>query len=425
MAAQKSTDHHLTSYKDTDLQRFWMPDAKAKECYECSLKFTTFRRRHHCRLCGQIFCSKCCAQLVPGRIIGCSGDLKVCGYCSKIVLSYLKSADIESDLQSDLQALQADLATKLSADGRGVGGECAAAADGSRNALGGGAQRRRTHSTNGTAHSDGSHLSADDEHSAASMLAERKVSLGYQEERLVAVQRPPFNAARSTAARRREALRQSQSLQSLHAQMAAALPYQHTGGAALVRYVLHSTQLAATEPQARAILSAMLEAGFLQCTSDAGQFGATVAAAATMATMSPTMPTTSSDDDRLDDDDDELMPPEFSDQHTYKLASVAATDAMTQSTSSSLFRLDVDVDASAVHLSRNASTTQLPTAIGEEQAADERGVEERAQHDFSFGFGTASSQEAADAHNAMLSTASGSKPLMEAFCAHEEQLLSE
>lgn len=65
--------NNLTSYKNSELQQFWMPDSKAKECYDCSLKFSTFRRKHHCRLCGQIFCSKCCSQVVPGKIISCSG----------------------------------------------------------------------------------------------------------------------------------------------------------------------------------------------------------------------------------------------------------------------------------------------------------------------------------------------------------------
>lgn len=66
-------NNNLGSYKNTELQRFWMPDSKSKECYECSTKFSTFRRKHHCRLCGQIFCAKCCNQVVPGKIINCSG----------------------------------------------------------------------------------------------------------------------------------------------------------------------------------------------------------------------------------------------------------------------------------------------------------------------------------------------------------------
>lgn len=65
--------NNLSSYKDTELHQFWMPDNKSKECYDCSQKFSTFRRKHHCRLCGQIFCSKCCSQVVPGKIIKCSG----------------------------------------------------------------------------------------------------------------------------------------------------------------------------------------------------------------------------------------------------------------------------------------------------------------------------------------------------------------
>lgn len=50
-----------------------MPDSQCKECYDCSEKFTTFRRRHHCRLCGQIFCSRCCNQEIPGKFMGYTG----------------------------------------------------------------------------------------------------------------------------------------------------------------------------------------------------------------------------------------------------------------------------------------------------------------------------------------------------------------
>lgn len=60
--------------RNTDLKQYWMPDSVSKECYDCCEKFTTFRRRHHCRVCGQIFCSKCCYQEIPGKIMGCSGN---------------------------------------------------------------------------------------------------------------------------------------------------------------------------------------------------------------------------------------------------------------------------------------------------------------------------------------------------------------
>ena len=38
----------------------WMPDEVCLSCYGCQQKFTVIRRRHHCRICGQVFCSDCC-----------------------------------------------------------------------------------------------------------------------------------------------------------------------------------------------------------------------------------------------------------------------------------------------------------------------------------------------------------------------------
>jgi 1-phosphatidylinositol-3-phosphate 5-kinase len=106
-------DKNLNDYKNTELQKLWMPDEKSRECYDCQGKFTVLRRKHHCRLCGCIFCSKCCSQIIPGKIINCSGDLRVCTYCSKVVLSYIQSPDINADLRSDLQALEEDLSNKF------------------------------------------------------------------------------------------------------------------------------------------------------------------------------------------------------------------------------------------------------------------------------------------------------------------------
>lgn len=61
-------------FQDSDLKQYWMPDSQCKECYDCNEKFTTFRRRHHCRLCGQIFCSRCCNQEIPGKFMGYTGE---------------------------------------------------------------------------------------------------------------------------------------------------------------------------------------------------------------------------------------------------------------------------------------------------------------------------------------------------------------
>ncbi|KAL6263914.1 hypothetical protein P5V15_003996 [Pogonomyrmex californicus] len=108
--------NNLRSYKDSQLRSYWMPDSVSKQCYDCGERFTTFRRRHHCRVCGQIFCSKCCSDQIPGKIMGCTGDLRVCTYCCKVVLSYLQSSDMRSDLSADLKAVQEDLQVKYGND---------------------------------------------------------------------------------------------------------------------------------------------------------------------------------------------------------------------------------------------------------------------------------------------------------------------
>jgi len=45
-----------------------------------------------------------------------TGDLRVCTYCCKVVLSYLQSSDMRSDLTADLKALQEDLQVKYGND---------------------------------------------------------------------------------------------------------------------------------------------------------------------------------------------------------------------------------------------------------------------------------------------------------------------
>eukprot|EP01102_Stenamoeba_stenopodia_P000126 TRINITY_DN1009_c0_g1_i2.p1 TRINITY_DN1009_c0_g1~~TRINITY_DN1009_c0_g1_i2.p1 ORF type:complete len:634 (-),score=84.88 TRINITY_DN1009_c0_g1_i2:68-1768(-) len=37
----------------------WMPDNEVTTCLKCNAHFGVFVRRHHCRLCGKVFCSSC------------------------------------------------------------------------------------------------------------------------------------------------------------------------------------------------------------------------------------------------------------------------------------------------------------------------------------------------------------------------------
>ncbi|CAL1536688.1 unnamed protein product [Lymnaea stagnalis] len=58
-----STTQPLTLMSNLGYQApFWIPDAEANECMMCKLKFTMWKRRHHCRACGKVLCSSCCSQ---------------------------------------------------------------------------------------------------------------------------------------------------------------------------------------------------------------------------------------------------------------------------------------------------------------------------------------------------------------------------
>ncbi|CAI0473092.1 unnamed protein product [Linum tenue] len=71
---------------------FWMPDQSCRVCYECDSQFTLINRRHHCRICGRVFCAKCTSNSIP---LPSSRDsrttitreewekIRVCNYCFK------------------------------------------------------------------------------------------------------------------------------------------------------------------------------------------------------------------------------------------------------------------------------------------------------------------------------------------------------
>jgi len=48
----------ISSESEGTYKKFWMPDELSNTCYDCETVFSTFKRRHHCRACGQVFCSK-------------------------------------------------------------------------------------------------------------------------------------------------------------------------------------------------------------------------------------------------------------------------------------------------------------------------------------------------------------------------------
>jgi hypothetical protein len=66
-------------YKEAPI---WIPDAVSNTCMECGVELSFFRRRHHCRNCGKIMCSKCLPKRIILRHISETVPSKVCKRCA-------------------------------------------------------------------------------------------------------------------------------------------------------------------------------------------------------------------------------------------------------------------------------------------------------------------------------------------------------
>jgi len=60
----------------------WKPDRDAQRCGKCENSFTLVRRRHHCRACGNVFCSQCSSARAPVRAY--KGVCRVCVVCISV-----------------------------------------------------------------------------------------------------------------------------------------------------------------------------------------------------------------------------------------------------------------------------------------------------------------------------------------------------
>uniref|UniRef100_A0A8C6SZW7 Lateral signaling target protein 2 homolog n=1 Tax=Neogobius melanostomus TaxID=47308 RepID=A0A8C6SZW7_9GOBI len=59
----------------------WVPDDVCNSCIACKAPFTVIRRKHHCRSCGKIFCSRCSSHSAPLPRYGQVKPVRVCTHC--------------------------------------------------------------------------------------------------------------------------------------------------------------------------------------------------------------------------------------------------------------------------------------------------------------------------------------------------------
>ncbi|KAG7393001.1 hypothetical protein PHYPSEUDO_013489 [Phytophthora pseudosyringae] len=90
-----NSDMRGSSFNTGDVQmvlrRYFAPifvrDDESPACRQCGMRFGTFRRRHHCRLCGNVYCADCTANKVKLPIEAPSYDKEqpVCTRCFRNV----------------------------------------------------------------------------------------------------------------------------------------------------------------------------------------------------------------------------------------------------------------------------------------------------------------------------------------------------
>ncbi|XP_078287959.1 lateral signaling target protein 2 homolog isoform X2 [Rhinoraja longicauda] len=59
----------------------WVPDEVCSFCTACKAPFTVIRRKHHCRSCGKIFCSRCSSHSAPLPRYGQMKPVRICTHC--------------------------------------------------------------------------------------------------------------------------------------------------------------------------------------------------------------------------------------------------------------------------------------------------------------------------------------------------------
>ncbi|BGP31249.1 Mitochondrial distribution and morphology protein 12 [Rhodotorula toruloides] len=60
-------------------KKVWIADKAVRECEACNRPFNALRRRHHCRMCGNVFCGACSSNWLP--TYGRERNVRVCDHC--------------------------------------------------------------------------------------------------------------------------------------------------------------------------------------------------------------------------------------------------------------------------------------------------------------------------------------------------------
>eukprot|EP01006_Ploeotia_vitrea_P047592 TRINITY_DN67142_c7_g14_i1.p1 TRINITY_DN67142_c7_g14~~TRINITY_DN67142_c7_g14_i1.p1 ORF type:complete len:1084 (-),score=615.57 TRINITY_DN67142_c7_g14_i1:57-3308(-) len=125
-------------------QAVWQQDKHHKACPLCSVKFTLFFRRHHCRQCGTVCCADCSSQRMT--LAKLKGKQRVCDRCYRAHRSAKRDTVSDGPVQpmpgvrhrnstSALESTSSSAAAGSSAAAASGGDAAGSAGDGGQNAI--------------------------------------------------------------------------------------------------------------------------------------------------------------------------------------------------------------------------------------------------------------------------------------------------
>lgn len=83
MTASTSLNEDVEAVNESEQERklVWVPDEEVTQCFSCNVNFNVRIRKHHCRACGNVFCSNCSDNRIKISEYSFLEKVRVCDKC--------------------------------------------------------------------------------------------------------------------------------------------------------------------------------------------------------------------------------------------------------------------------------------------------------------------------------------------------------
>lgn len=104
-----SSAQKLTNLPTAIEKEMWIDDADREYCsnQDCNIMFKVTIRKHHCRLCGEVYCGECTSkrqQLLFSD--GLTKNVRICNICDLLTMADIKKKNNVTDMENNHNALK-------------------------------------------------------------------------------------------------------------------------------------------------------------------------------------------------------------------------------------------------------------------------------------------------------------------------------